>query len=737
MNDRLTKEYEILTGVVEDVVYYNNENGYAVCYISAENDFLTVVGCMPFVNEGEEITVKGFWTYHSEYGKQFKVEEYEKHLPRTTDEIYKFLSSGIIFGIREATAKKIVDMFGEEALDVISMNPERLSDVSGISKKRALEIGASYAENLGVRDVVIYFQKFGLSASAAMKVYKRYGAASIDAVKENPYILSTEVYGIGFKTADQIAMKMGTAHNSTNRIEAGINYILWNASYSGHVFLPENILVKEVSSLLGVSEEEAQVSLTDMVFKGEIIKEVNQTYDAIYQPALYNAEVYTASKLKRISEVAFVQKDMDIEAVIEEFEREIGITLAESQKKAVRTAIKSGAVVITGGPGTGKTTIIKAIIKIMEKLGKTVVLAAPTGRAAKRMSELCDMEAKTIHRLLEASFSEDKEKMSFSKNENSPLECEVLIVDEMSMVDITLASSLFKAIRTGTRVIMVGDADQLPSVGAGNVLRDIISSSVVDTVYLSEIFRQASESMIVVNAHKINTGEFPVMNGRDSDFFMIYKDDADSITDTIVELCASRLPAKYGYNPVEDIQVLTPTRKGYTGVNVLNGKLQEKLNPADSIKRERKVRDIILREGDKVMQTKNNYQIEWTTSDGFEGTGVFNGDYGTITDINHAQETVTVMFDEKEVVYDFSQLDEIELAYAVTVHKSQGSEFDAVVIPIYPTAPILRNRNILYTAVTRAKKLVVLVGRRDALSAMVENVNENKRYSGLTEKLES
>ncbi|MDR0405661.1 MAG: ATP-dependent RecD-like DNA helicase [Clostridiales bacterium] len=731
-------EKQILTGVVEDVVYYNDENCYAVCYIQTESDYVAVVGYLPYISEGESVAVTGVWTNHAEYGTQFKAEYYEKHLPKEKADILKYLSSGIIKGIRQVTAEKIVERFGGDALNVIADSPEKLACIGGISRNKAIEIGKSYAQQLGVRDVVIFLQKFGVPPSLAVKVYKHYGSASVDVIKSNPYMLSREVYGIGFKTADKIAMSMGVEPNAPPRIEAAVSYVLWEGAMNGHTFLPRGTLTESTCRLIGADAGECDAAITSMLFSNQLINELLPACEAIYQPALHNAELQSAARLAKIASVSFVQTDLETERIIADIEREQRITLAGRQREAVLASLKNGAMVITGGPGTGKTTIINAIIRVMEHLGKRIMLAAPTGRAAKRMSELCGTEAKTLHRLLEVGFAEESGSMTFSRNDENPLDCDVLIVDEMSMVDTLLLYAVLKAVKSGTRLIMVGDSDQLPSVGAGDVLRDVIASGSLPVIQLTEIFSQAKESMIVVNAHKINNGEYPVMNQRGSDFFMLYRENGQDLVGTIVDLCGARLPNTYGYDPITQIQVITPTRKGVAGVSALNERLQKALNPPGKAKKEKQFKTVTFREGDKVMQIKNNYELEWKrVSDGERGVGVFNGDVGQIARIDTRDETMAVLFDDREAVYDFARLDEIDLAYAVTVHKSQGSEFEAVVMPMYPSAPMLQNRNLLYTAVTRAKKLVVLAGRESVVRAMVDNVSEQKRFSGLRDKLRS
>ncbi len=736
MSNENNNDQQTLTGVVEDIVYYNDDNGYAVCYVQTGAEYITVVGYMPYIAEGESVSVTGSWTFHAEYGAQFKANYYEKNMPKEKAEILKYLASGVIKGVRRATAEKIVEYFGEQALEIIAKSPQDLSKIAGISKNKAIEIGKSYSEQLGVRDVVIFLQKYGVSPNYAVKVYKRYGTASVDIIKNNPYVLAEEVYGIGFKTADKIAMSIGVLENSITRIEAAASFGLWEAAMNGHTYLPRKALAQNICSLINVDEGEADNAISSMLFSNKLVNENYPNLEVIYQPAMFFAEVYVAKRLLNISGVTFIQNEMNADEIIEQVEKEQSIQLASQQKQAVYGALQNGVMVITGGPGTGKTTIINTIIKVMEHLGKNIMLAAPTGRAAKRMTEMCGLEAKTIHRLLEVGFSEEEDGMSFSRNEQNPLDCDILIVDEMSMVDTILMNSMLKAVKSGTRLIMVGDSDQLPSVGAGDVLRDIIASGSVPVVALTEIFRQAKESMIVVNAHKINHGEYPILNKKDSDFFIVQRDNAQDIVSSIVDLCKNRLPNTYGYDSKTQIQILTPTRKGITGVNTLNEKLQLALNPPSHNKKEKQFKNILFREGDKVMQLKNNYTIVWKkVSNEGDGVGVFNGDVGFIDTIDHSDETVKIIFDDRVSIYDFSQLDEVDLAYAVTVHKSQGSEFEVVIMPMYPCAPMLQNRNLLYTAVTRAKKLVVLVGRDSVIQVMVDNISEQKRYSGLQNKL--
>lgn len=738
MPEYLQKDSEKLKGTVTEIVYYNSVNGYAVCDIETDEDTVTAVGYMPYITGGEKVTLTGEWTFHQDYGPQFKVEFFEKDMPSEVNDILKYLASGSIKGVRMATAQKIVDMFGEDTLHVLEQEPEKLAKVQGISKKKALEIGEDYVRQQGVRNIVMYLQKFGITPQSAVKVYKRYGSDSVEVIKENPYVLSETVYNIGFKTADKIALEMGIAQNAVIRIEAAIKHILNSATMNGHTYLPKTLLLEEVCRFLNISDEEAENTLVKMIFESKLKNENDEAHQQkIYLPKLFEAEIYVADKIKNISKNSIADNNTNIDKLIKDIEKSTHITLAEHQISAVYCAMEKGVTIITGGPGTGKTTIINTIIRIMDNLDRKVMLAAPTGRAAKRMSEVCGTEAKTIHRLLESSFSENDDNMHFMKNEENPLDCDLLIIDEMSMVDILLMQALLKAVKSHTRLIMVGDSDQLPSVGAGNVLHDIINSGVVPTVSLTEIFRQAKESAIVVNAHKINHGEYPEFNKEGTDFFLVKRDNAVEISTSIIDLFIKRLPKAYKLNPLYQIQILSPTRKGITGVTELNNALQKVINPPDKKKKEKPFKNIIFREGDKVMQTRNNYDMEWTKLDNPEesGCGIFNGDIGYIHRIDKDMESATIVFDDRLCIYEFAKMEDLDLAYAVTVHKSQGSEFDAVIMPMYPCAPMLQNRNLFYTAVTRAKKLVVLVGRESCIQTMIENKTKQLRYTGLEQKL--
>ncbi len=728
----------MIDGVVEAIIYENTENGYTVCDVASAGQLITMTGYMPNLSEGERIEAHGEWTTHAEYGDQFKVEYYERHMPSDESEIEKYLASGLLPGIGKATAKKIVQKFGAEALEVIEKEPDRLTEISGLTKKKVDEIYKKYTELIGMREVIIFFQQFGISPSSAVRAYQIFGANTVAQVRQNPYILAENIDGITFNTADDIAEKLGFLKNSFERISCGVKFLLKQIGYlNGHTFVPRSALVNHAAQTLDIEAGSIENAISDMLLAQQIIQVNMGEYDAIYLDEYYRAEKRVAERLVEMSELVFdIDKDKT-DAAIEAVEQRSGIMLAKAQLDAVRGVFENSALVITGGPGTGKTTIIRTIIDLMEQSHKRVALTAPTGRAAKRMSELCKMEAKTIHRLLEITPGENEVGNKFARNENNKLECDLLIVDEMSMVDILLMDSLLAALPRGARIVLVGDADQLQSVGAGNVLKDIIESGTLSCIKLTEIFRQARESMIVVNAHRINHGEMPLLNDADNDFFLVEREDIMTLPDTIADLCVRRLPRRYGFNGVSQIQVITPTRKSLIGVTNLNAVLQDRLNPATPDKIEHMTGRCVFRLGDKVMQIRNNYQLEWERLDGSEkGQGIFNGDVGFISDINKSKQKMTVVFDDKAAVYDFLLLDELELAYAVTVHKSQGSEFDAVIMPMCETHRLLMTRNLLYTAITRAKKLVVLVGQEEIIKNYVDNNNIQKRFSGLKNKMQ-
>lgn len=727
-----------LQGTVEEIIYCNESNGYLVCELKHEKGAITAVGYMPFVNAGETLKVTGRIVNHPDYGEQLKVERYEKIMPETVDALERYLGSGVIKGVGPVTAARIVERFGEDSFNIIQFNPQRLSEIKGISLDKAVRIGQAFDEQRGLRDVVMFFQDYGISPSFSSKIFRVFGEKTIEEVKANPYRLADEIFGIGFKTADKIARSIGIDAASKYRICSGIKYVLSQAAGAGHTYLPEDKLKEYTSQLLEIPIEDIGDPLVTLIMDKSLIVDRTETEERYYLSPYYHAEINVARRLIELGSSRFSQNMDKFNENIEEYQKREGISLAEDQINAVREAVTSGAVIITGGPGTGKTTIIKCIIELLKKEGFEIALAAPTGRAAKRMAEATGCETRTIHRLLEIGYLGEGNELVFSKNENNLLDAHVIIIDEMSMVDILLMNHLLKAIAAGSRLIMAGDVNQLPSVGAGNVLKDIISSGLVRTVRLTEIFRQAAASMIVVNAHRINKGEMPEINAREGDFFFMQRSGAENIVRTILELCKKRLPDTYGYDPIKDVQVLAPMRKGPLGVNSLNIELQKVLNPPGKGLGEKHFRDFIYRTGDRVMQVKNNYNVRWFKPDGpeYEGFGVFNGDTGVIKRVDEEEQKLTVVFeDDRTVDYDYVMLDELEPAFAVTIHKSQGSEFPAVIIPLYPGPQVLLTRNLLYTGITRAKDIVVLVGSEDVLSEMVRNDKETFRYSGLADKI--
>lgn len=726
-----------ISGIVEEIIFYNEENGYCVAAIDSKGEYITIVGTMHYLSPGETITLQGEFKEHPVYGQQFSVVSFEKSAPNSIDSIYKYLASGMLKGIREGLAKKIIDAFGENSLDVIENDPEKLSEIKGISIKKAYEISNEYILQFGLRTLVIFLQQYDIPATFAPKIYKALGNEAISKIKINPFVLMKKVKGIGFKTVDNIAYKMGIEPNHPERIQAAVKYVLTEYIGYGNTYVTRTNLKYATSRLLNCEDEIVNSAIDTLIYERELVSETINNEEAIYLITMHIAETNCAYRLKMLNSKYPKPITDDLKQLVERIEKSTGISLENKQKQAVLSALTMPVMVITGGPGTGKTTVINTIIHCMAHQGKSVVLAAPTGRAAKRMSETTKKDAKTLHRLLELGYSSDEDDRNFMKNENNPIEADVIIVDEMSMVDLLLFNSLLKAIPKDTTLILVGDADQLPSIGPGNVLRDIINSEGIAVVKLTEIFRQAQESLIVVNAHKINRGEFPLLNEKDNDFFFIPRNTPEEINKTIVDLCLQRLPNAYGFNPFSDIQVLSPTRKGPVGVKTLNNLLQEVLNPPADQKKERTSSDYNFREFDKIMQIRNNYDMEWTnTEQDEEGIGLFNGDIGIIKDISFEFDSMDIIFDEvKKTSYPFSHLSDLELAYATTIHKSQGSEFPAVIIPLYPSSISLLSRNLLYTAITRAKKLVVLVGQQSVLSNMINNNKEVNRCSGLKERL--
>ena len=728
-----------IQGYVEHIVYRNADNGYTVLNLVCGEEEITCVGIFSAIAEGENIEATGDYTEHPVYGKQFKVESFEEKAPEDEIAIERYLGSGAIKGIGLALAARIVRRFKEDTFRIIEEEPERLAEIKGISNRKAMEIADQVNQKRDLRQAMIFLQQYGITMNLAVKIYNVYGQEVYGIIKENPYKMADDVEGVGFRTADEIAAKVGIRTDSVFRIRSGILYTLLQASGEGHTFLPQEELTSRASELLGVAPEYIEKHYMDLAIERKLMLKQVEEQTQVYAASFYYMEANVATMLKQLN-VSYDVSDAEITQKIHLIQKQTGMELDEQQAMAVKEAVRNGLLIITGGPGTGKTTTINTIIRYFEMEGMDIFLGAPTGRAAKRMSETTGFEARTIHRMLELNGGMDGA-AGFERNETNPLETDVIIIDEMSMVDITLMNSLLKAIVAGTRLILVGDVNQLPSVGPGSVLKDIIASHSCNVVMLTKIFRQASSSDIIVNAHKINRGEEVTLDNKSMDFFFLKRYEADVIINVVLQLVKQKLP-KFVDATEYDIQVLTPMRKGLLGVERLNNVLQMYLNPPSKSKREKEHGDIVFREGDKIMQTKNNYQLEWEIRSKYglsidKGTGVFNGDTGIIREINDFAETMTVEFDEGRMVeYSFKLLDELELAYAITIHKSQGSEYPAVVIPLLSGPSMLMNRNLLYTAVTRARKCVTLVGNDTTFNQMIQNTSQQKRYSGLRDRLQ-
>lgn len=733
---------EVKKGTIEDIIFRNKENGYTIAVVEneEEEEMFTAVGYLPFADPGRCYELTGNWKIHPTYGEQFDVSEAKEIRPTSPRGIEDFLASGVIKGIGKKTAALIVRRFGLDALNIIEDTPERLCEIAGIGPKKAATIGETFKEKRALAEVSMFLQQFGVSANYAIRLYREYGEAAIDIVSQNPYQLVSEVYGIGFKKADAIAEKVGIDKDDEFRVQSGVRFTLNYYVSEGHTYLPQNVLCEKAGQLMDVSTEKVYEVLVGMAFEGDIQIENLNEQNVVFLMPYFIAEQNVCKRLIAANNASLKIINADLDSLINITENEKGLELSENQKFAVKSSLNNGVSVITGGPGTGKTTIINAIMNILDHSGLKTAIAAPTGRAAKRITETSGYYASTIHRLLEYYYSEGEDVMRFGKTEENPLEYDVVIIDEASMIDILLMNGLMNAIVPGTRLIFVGDSDQLPSVGAGNVLRDIIDSEVIYCVKLKEIFRQAKESLIVVNAHKINKGENPDFNEKDKDFFFLQKNSEKIMLETIKELCVKRLPAYFNEcDAMKDMQVLTPVRKGILGSINLNKELQSVLNPPASDLAEQKYGDKLFRVNDKVMQIKNNYEMAWKRLDDFkDGQGVFNGDVGFISQIDKEFNQVLVVFDDNKcVTYDAAQLDELELAYAITVHKSQGSEFPIVIMPITWFPPVLATRNLLYTAVTRGKQAVVLVGSINKMYAMVENNRITDRFTGLKARLQN
>ena len=727
---------ELITcdGTVHSVIFQNAENGYTVLrLLTEEGEVLTVVGCIPCVAPGEHLTVSGVLEQHPQHGEQLRAVELERFLPEDEEEIFNYLSSGVCKGVGPATAQRIVERFGRDTLDILEREPERLTLIKGITAKKAQEIAGSFRRHMGLRRLMEFLARYQLPPVLAMQLRQQYGDAALEMVQENPYLLSSDSCGVEFALTDGIAMSMGIAADSGERLQAAVTFELSHNENNGHVFLPRPKLVAATCQLLQCGQELVEQALDDLIDRGAVVQERVANVEACYLRRLWEAET---SACRRLNGLLAVDADRSGQAArtIEEIQREQGITYAPQQRQAVELAARTGVLILTGGPGTGKTTTVRGIVALFQKMGLDIVLAAPTGRAAKRMSELTGMEAQTVHRLLGMSWNDATHQVTFTKTEQEPLEADAVIVDEMSMVDLSLFSALLRALRPGTRLVLVGDADQLPSVGAGNVFSDLIRSGRVETVFLREVFRQAEQSAIIRNAHSVNLGEPPRLTNDQGDFFFLCRRDGERTLSTVVDLCRSRLPEKMGI-PADQIQVLTPTRKGPSGTVSLNRSLQAALNPPKLDKRELQWGERLFREGDRIMQTRNDYDVVWEKADGTVGTGMFNGDVGKIVQIDPSGEWLTVDFDGRTALYGVEQLNEVDLAYAMTVHKAQGSEYRCVVLAAMPAAQSLMVRGVLYTALTRARELLILVGDDAAVRAMAANDRQQRRYSGLRWRL--
>lgn len=733
----MEQELEILQGAVSAVVYQNYENGYAVLRLNlGGGQTVTVVGTIPLPAVGERLMVTGKWSTHSNYGRQFEAEFLERLMPQTSVEILNYLSSRVIKGIGPRTASRIVEMFGDQTLAIMEREPERLSEVPGISREKARKIGEEFKLHVGIRQIMEFFALHHLSAELAVQVYKRYGDSTMELLYDDPYLLMDEELNASFGAVDQFAISLGVAGDDPRRVEAGTLFELSYNLTGGHCFLPEEKLIAATARLLQLeSDEPVKQGIARLLEADRLVRERLAGITVIYLPELHEAETECTRMLLDFAGHSFPEPrglDRQIQAIA----KESGIEYSEEQTQAIREAATSGLLLITGGPGTGKTTILRGILELLGQNQLRCLLAAPTGRAAKRLTEVTGEDASTIHRLLEAGIDPATGKMFFARDAENPLKCDAVIVDEMSMVDVSLLYSLLQAIPAGKRLILVGDPDQLPPVGPGFPFGDMLRSGSLPTVRLTEIFRQAQKSLIVMNAHRVNQGEMPDLKCVSSDFFFMRRTSEEAVCTLIRDLCATRLPQKMGI-PTDQIQVLSPTRKGAVGTVNLNRLLQAALNPQSPDKKERSYGDYQFREGDRVMQIRNNYDILWKKADGSAvGAGIFNGDVGRIQTIDPASETLTVLFDDRLAEYDFTQLGELEPAYAMTVHKSQGSEYRAVILTAWNGSPYLLNRSILYTAITRARELLIIVGREETVGVMVENARKNRRYSGLKLRLQ-
>ena len=729
MGERCTVE-----GTVQHVIFQNEENGYTVLgLLTEEGELVTVVGCIPCVAPGEKLTADGLWVSHPSYGQQFAAETVERLMPETEEELISYLSSGIIKGVGPATAERLVERFGGETLAVIEEEPERLSTVKGITSKRAMEISAAFRELTGLRRVMEFLARYELPVELAMRLYRTYGADALPRLRADPYLLAGERYGVAFADVDEIALSMGFGGDSPCRTEAAVLYELEHNLGNGHVFLPRPKLLAATEQLIGAPPELVEQALDTLESRGAVVEERIARVDACYLRRMYLAESETARRLLALRDAPRPQ-GRGVEKLIREMEEQQGIAYAPQQRQAVELAARTGVLLLTGGPGTGKTTSLRGIVALYQRMGLDVALLAPTGRAAKRLGEVTGADAQTIHRALGMSYNEMTGQTVFRKNANDPLEAHAVIVDEVSMVDIELMRSLLEALRPGCRLVLVGDPDQLPSVGPGNVLGDMLRSGVIPAVSLTQVFRQAEQSAIIRNAHAVNQGEPPRLDNGQGDFFFLCRRSPDRLVQTVVELCRERLPKNMGI-PTEQIQVLSPTRKGACGTAALNRALQAALNPPAAGRRQKQWGDVTFRMGDRVMQTRNNYDVIWEKDDGTAGSGIFNGDVGVIQDIDPSGELIVIRFDDRTATYTADMLAQLDMAYAITVHKSQGSEYPAVILTAAPAAPTLMVRGVLYTAITRARRLLILVGDDAVPGEMAANDRQQRRYSGLRRRL--
>ena len=721
-------------GTVNSLIFQNEENGYTVLRLdTTDGEQITVVGCIPCAAPGEELIVTGEWKHHPVHGAQIQAEMVERYMPRTESAILSYLSSGVVKGVGPATAQLLVQRFGEETLDVLELEPERMTTLKGITARKAQEIAGSFRYQAGMRRLMEFLARNDLPTALAIKLYQRYGDRASETVRSNPYLLCEEAFGVPFGAADAIALADGAAADSPARVEAAVLFTLAHNMNNGHVFLPRPKLTAAAAAMLELPEDTAETAVDALVGAGKLVEDGVANVQACYLARLYEAETAVCARILHMCGDG-ADQGRNVERVVDEIQAEQNIVYAPEQRMAVSQAAQSGVFLLTGGPGTGKTTCVRGIVAVLERMGYEIALTAPTGRAAKRLGEACGREAQTIHRMLGMSYNEELGEVTFTKNEKEPLQVDAVIVDEMSMVDLPLMQALLAALRPGCRLVMVGDADQLPSVGPGNVFSDLIRSKRIPVVLLTEIFRQARQSAIVRNAHEINGGAVPNLASNQGDFFFLRRRSEDAVLSTIVELCQTRLPKNMGIEAGQ-IQVLSPTRKGAAGTFALNRALQEALNPARPGKREKPFGNTVFREGDRVMQIKNDYDILWQKADGAVGTGVFNGDVGTVTEIDPSGELLTVLFDDRTASYTAEMLGELELAYAVTVHKAQGSEYRAVIISAAPCAPTLMVRNVLYTAITRARELLILVGDDRVICQMAATDRRSRRYSGLKFRL--